>query len=177
MSLNRLSLQRFALLCAVSVMSLGGTGCAELLARGAAASQAPQVAVELTQEENQVLAATNAFRKDNGLSELKTDGRLVVIARQRSADMATRSYFSHQTPEGEDVFGIMREARYPFWAAGENLARNNFPADLAMGEAMSGWRKSPEHRANLLHPAFGHVGVGVASAADGKRYVTQVFTD
>jgi uncharacterized protein YkwD len=103
--------------------------------------------------------------------------KLVALARQRARDMAARGYFSHISPEGTDVFSTMRDERITFWAAGENLARNNFPAAGCAKEAMEGWRKSPEHAANLLHPAFGHVGIGVALAKDGTRYIAQVFTD
>ncbi|MNT70219.1 Cysteine-rich secretory protein family protein [compost metagenome] len=64
-----------------------------------------------------------------------------------------------------------------FWAAGENLARNNYELPRAPEVAMQGWIKSPGHRANLVHPSFGRLGVGVAVAKDGKKYLTQVFTD
>lgn len=167
-------LAALALLCAAG---MGATGCAELLQRAADASSGPAPEVHMTADEAQIFAMTNEYRKENGLPALKMDARLVGIARMRSRDMAARNYFSHVTPEGDDVFSQMHEARVNYWAAGENLARNNFPADLYLGEAMNGWRKSPEHRANMLHPAFGKLGVGVARAVDGKRYITEVFTD
>ncbi|MDB5096033.1 MAG: hypothetical protein JWM80_454 [Cyanobacteria bacterium RYN_339] len=166
---------RLFALSLAGALALSGTGCASLFAKAPAKAEVAPVA--LTQEEADVFNATNEFRKANNLPELKPDVKLVALARQRSRDMAARDYFSHVSPEGGDVFASMRDERITYWAAGENLARNNFPAETSAAEAMDGWRKSPEHRANLLHPAFGHIGVGVAKAKDGKAYITEVFTD
>ena len=166
---------RLIALALVAASVAPASGCAALAMK--AKAEAPAAPVAMTQEEADVFNQTNAYRVANHLPALKPDARLVALARQRSRDMAARDYFGHVTPEGADVFSTMREERLVFWAAGENLARNNYPATTCVSEAMEGWRKSPEHRANLLHPAFGHVGVGVALAKDGKRYFTQVFTD
>jgi uncharacterized protein YkwD len=160
-------------------------GCASLMqqAEGGAASGdgyrkvSSQETVKMTLQEASVFAATNKYRKAQGLPELEPDARLIAIARMRSADMAKRNYFSHITPEGSDVFGLMRSRQVRFWAAGENLARNNYSLAQAPDVAMQGWIKSAGHRANLLHPSFGHLGVGLAVASDGKKYLTQVFTD
>jgi uncharacterized protein YkwD len=133
--------------------------------------------VALVPLEQEVLARTNAYRHEQGLEPLQFDQRLTLIARQRSQDMARRNYFAHVTPDGGDVFQLMRTQNVGYWAAGENLARNNYkPAEVAK-VAVQGWIKSPGHRANLLHPAFGHIGIGLAVSKDGKYYLTQVFTD
>lgn len=154
----------------------GATGCTALL-EGRAADRRAETPVPMSSEEAVVLAETNAYRKANGLPELVPDAKLVAIARHRSRDMASRDYFSHVTPDGSDVFALMRHNKVLFSAAGENLARNNYEPKEAPGVAFKGWVKSPGHRANLLHPAFGHIGVGMAVAKDGKKYFTQVFTD
>jgi uncharacterized protein YkwD len=174
-------------LCAAGALlaSVALGGCASIVAHaeevsdraagyGKVSSQEP---VKMTREELDVLMATNRYRKEQGLTPLEADARLTAIARLRSQDMAKRNYFSHVTPDGGDVFSLMRTQRVKFWAAGENLARNDYPIDRAPDVAMQGWIKSPGHRANLVHPAFGHLGVGLAVAKDGKKYLTQVFTD
>jgi uncharacterized protein YkwD len=162
---------------------VGLSGCAGLLQQAGGenspshrkvSSQAP---VKMTAEELKVLTATNAYRKTQGLGPLEPDARLVAIARARSHDMARRNYFAHETPDGSDVFALMRTQKVVFWAAGENLARNNYNLPEVPEVAMQGWIKSPGHRANLVHPSFGRIGVGLAVAKDGKKYVTQVFTD
>ena len=172
------SLGRAAL---AACLLVGASGCAPLLEHGRRvaerSAEAPQVPVAMTASEAAVYRETNAYRKAHGLSELQPDARLVAIARHRSRDMAKRDYFSHVSPDGADVFALMRHNKLLFAAAGENLARNNYEPTEAPEVAMQGWIKSPGHRANLLHPAFGHIGVGEATAKDGKKYFTQVFTD
>lgn len=162
-------------LCA---LALATPGCAALAARaGAHASPPPAPRAVMSEGEVVVFEATNAERRKAGLSPLVVDATLVAIARKRSRDMAARAYFSHVTPEGTDVFALMRVNRVAFAAAGENLARNNYAPAEAPGVAMKGWLKSAGHRANLLNTAFGHLGVGMATAKDGEVYLTQVFTD
>ena len=41
--------------------------------------------------------------------------------------------------------------------------------------SMAGWMDSPGHRANVLSANVTHIGVGLAHAADGTPYWTQVF--
>lgn len=167
-------MSRFARLpIALLLAALPLTGCAAALER--AERPVAVVPAKLTPAEAQVLAATNAYRAERGLPPLVADGRLVDIARVRSNDMVKRKYFSHATPDGTDVFQLLRRGKVPFWAAGENLARNN--AKDAPKAAMAGWIKSAGHRANLLHPSFGRLGVGVAKDAKGMVYLTQVFAD
>ena len=163
-------------LAALCLSSLASGGCAQILAH-ARGEDVPPPAVTLSADEAQVLAATNALRVGNSLPALVSDGRLVLVARRRSSDMASHNYFSHQTVEGEDVFTVMREAHLQFQAAGENLARNTYPEGDCVLHAMADWTASTEHRVNLLHPAFTRVGVGEALAKDGKRYLTQIFMD
>jgi uncharacterized protein YkwD len=177
------------LIAGMAVASLAG--CAGLQARAQAADEAAQAAkggdgyskvssetpVVMTAAEQAVFNATNTYRKAQGMPELQADQRLITIARLRSQDMAKRNYFAHTTPDGSDVFAILRTRRIPFVAAGENLARNNYEMKKAPDVAMNGWIKSPGHRTNLLHPAFGRIGIGLAVAKDGKKYITQVFAD
>ncbi|MNS60822.1 Cysteine-rich secretory protein family protein [compost metagenome] len=179
---TRTALIRIAVLGAAAIAL---SGCAALMQQGPGPDNptsshrkvSSQEPVKMTAEEAKVLAATNAYRKGLGLSTLEPDARLTAIARLRSQDMARRNYFSHESPEGGDVFAILRNSQVRFWAAGENLARNNYDMALVPDVAMAGWIKSPGHRANLVHPAFGRLGVGMAVAKDGKKYLTQVFTD
>lgn len=168
------------LLAAALTAGLASTGCADIMQRVSGEGYrkvALDEPVPMTAEELAVLQATNSLRKEHGLAPLEPDAKLVLIARSRSKDMAQRNYFSHVTPEGGDVFNILRLQKVAFWAAGENLARNNYEEPQVPKVAMNGWMKSPEHRANLLHASFGRLGVGVAVAADNKHYITQVFTD
>ncbi len=120
--------------------------------------------------ETQMLAMVNAEREKQGLRALQPDTEATEVARAHSADMFARGYFSHVTPQGEDPFQRMRRGGLRFRAAGENLAlARNLPM------AHRGLMESPGHRANILQPGFGRVGIGIV---DGGRYgvmVTQTF--
>lgn len=178
MTLRSTSLLRLGALATMALAAVSGTGCSQILEHARQASEGPvPVAVQMTMDESMLFSATNNYRKANGLPELQPDARLVNVARMRSKDMAARQYFSHVTPDGEDVFSLMHEEHVNFQAAGENLAETNLGADKAATQTIRSWEGSVEHRLNMLHPAFTHMGVGMAIAKGGKRYFTQVFTD
>ena len=136
-------------------------------------------AVELTvaQAEAEVLRLINADRAAAGLVPVRVDRRLMSIARARSVDMATKHYFSHQAPNGRDVFDAIVATGMTWYRAGEIIAWNNYPgyATSAAG-ANSGWLGSPPHRDIIVSGLFNYVGVGVAlQASTGKKYWTAVF--
>jgi uncharacterized protein YkwD len=100
------------------------------------------------------------------------DERLRHLARQHSADMLARGYFSHTDREGRSPFARMRAAGIQFNAAGENIA---FAPSVTT--AFTGLMNSPGHRANILRPEFGRVGIGIIrSQAQGSMF-TQDFTN
>lgn len=120
--------------------------------------------------EREMLLLLNEERKKEGLQPLKADPELVPVARAHSRDMFARGYFSHITPEGKAPSDRIRAAQVPFITAGENLALAQ-----TLTIAHTGLMNSPGHRANILHPSFGRVGIGIL---DGGRYgimVTQNF--
>ncbi|AKJ31839.1 CvpA family protein [Caldimonas brevitalea] len=120
--------------------------------------------------EVEMLEMVNAARREAGLAPLAADPELAEVARAHARDMFGRGYFSHLTPEGQDPFDRMRQRRVRFLMAGENLA-----LAPTLAGAHRGLMKSPGHRANILRPAFGRLGVGIV---DGGKYglmVTQNF--
>jgi uncharacterized protein YkwD len=54
---------------------------------------------------------------------------------------------------------------------GENIAYGNVSAD----QMMVMWMNSPGHRANLLNPAFTHIGIGAVKTSSGRWYGVQDF--
>jgi uncharacterized protein YkwD/uncharacterized membrane protein required for colicin V production len=120
--------------------------------------------------EARMLELVNTERRAAGLGPVNPDPELTEVARQHSADMFARSYFSHLTPEGRTPFDRMRAANVRYLIAGENLALA--PTLLI---AHRGLMNSPGHRANILRSSFGRLGIGIL---DGGRYglmVTQNF--
>jgi uncharacterized protein YkwD len=117
----------------------------------------------------------NALRVQNGLPALAPDPALLSLARERSADMAARNYFSHTTPEGLTVFDLMEQRGVAYGWAGENLARNNYPEAETEQVAFDSLVASPPHFQNMLGAHYMRMGVGVAVDGDGMFYFTMLF--
>jgi len=120
--------------------------------------------------EKQMLDLVNKERQANGLNPLAPDPELTEVARAHSADMFARGYFAHDTPEGLSPFDRMRAANVHFATAGENLAL----APTLM-VAHTGLMNSPGHRANILRPQFGRVGIGVLDGGMRGLMISQEF--
>ena len=124
------------------------------------------------QAEVQMLSEINKERASRGLGVLEKEGKLRNVAREHCKDMFRRGYFSHNTPEGLTPFDRMAQADIGFTYAGENLA-------LAPNTdtAMQGLMNSPGHKANILSPKFGTVGIGVIDGEIYGQMFCQEFTD
>lgn len=120
--------------------------------------------------EGQMLELVNRERKAAGLAPLAADPELTEVARRHSTDMFRRGYFAHVTPENASPFDRIRAANIRFFTAGENLA-----LAPSMQIAHSGLMKSPGHRANILRPEFGRVGIGIMDGEIHGLMVTQNF--
>ena len=117
-----------------------------------------------------MLDLINQERISRGIKPLKADPELVPVARADAADMFARGYFSHYTPEGEDPFQRMTDAGIKFRTAGENLA-----LAPTLQIAHTGLMNSPGHRANILNPNFGRVGIGIMTGGRRGIMVGQEF--
>jgi uncharacterized protein YkwD len=120
--------------------------------------------------EAQMLELVNGERAAAGLKPLTFDTELLPVARAHSADMFSRGYFSHNTPEGRSPFDRIQEAGVTFRTAGENLA-----LAPTLSIAHNGLMNSPGHRANILRPEFGRVGIGIMDGGMRGLMVTQNF--
>ncbi|MDQ2909040.1 MAG: CAP domain-containing protein [Candidatus Eremiobacteraeota bacterium] len=115
--------------------------------------------------------AVNRERVASGRAPLVLDRRLAALARDHALDMATRNYFSHETPDGRSPFARMAQADYRFDYAGENMALDEDAqaADHAL------WN-SPEHRDNTLESHFARIGIAAVRTNDGELFVED-FSD
>jgi uncharacterized protein YkwD len=128
-------------------------GFALVLAALALAPAAP-AATTLTQSERSLLAAVNGVRANHGLRPLRVDTTLTRAARSHSTTLIRRDVFTH----GALGTRLARAgARGPLF--GENLAWGTGSRATARA-IVSGWLRSPSHRANLLRPGWVRIGIG-----------------
>ena len=119
-----------------------------------------------------MLEMVNRERVKHGLNPLQPDSEMTQVARAHSQDMFIRGYFAHVSPDGKDPFQRMREANVKFLAAGENLALAQ-TVEIAHTNLMN----SPGHRANILSPSFGRLGIGILDGGFYGLMVSQEFRD
>jgi uncharacterized protein YkwD len=118
--------------------------------------------------------AVNAERERNRLIPLARVAELDAVARAHSKDMAARGYLAHVNPDGLNPLERIQAAGISgFTLAGENagLTDRSDPS----GEILRNWIASPVHADNLYAPPFNRTGIGIARAANGTWYVTQLY--
>lgn len=104
-----------------------------------------------------VVALTNQVRAERGLPNLDYNPQLADAARRKAADMFTKDYWSHTSPDGTKPWYFVLAAGYNYLHAGENLARDFKNPDTIV----KAWMASPTHRANLLNPQYREIGIAV----------------
>ncbi|MDQ6906042.1 MAG: CAP domain-containing protein [Chloroflexota bacterium] len=124
----------------------------------------------LSVEEHAVWALVANARMSAGLSVPPIDVQTTVLARARSADMATRRYFGHASPDGTTFLDLMPTYGITGQLAGETIQENNYADSPA--EAARALIASPEHHAILFDPRFTIAGVGHAVGTNGTHYFT-----
>lgn len=128
----------------------------------------PQVSQAVRAYEQEVVRLVNAQRAQNGLKPLAENWELSRVARYKSADMASRRYFSHESPTYGSPYQMMRSFGISFRSAGENIAYGQrTPAAV-----VNAWMNSSGHRANILNSSYTHIGVGYCERGN---YWTQMF--
>ena len=117
----------------------------------------------------------NKHRKTLALEPLMWSDEIAKIARLHSENMANFKFFSHAGLDGlmvndrADAVGINK-----WQAISENIASNR-GYENPVEYAVERWLLSPKHRANLLNSRWTESGIGIAVAADGTYYFTEVF--
>ncbi|MBX3119676.1 MAG: hypothetical protein KF784_11465 [Fimbriimonadaceae bacterium] len=112
----------------------------------------------------QCLKLTNAERAKAGLAPLKINPTLSQSARWMAEDMAKNNYFDHIDSLGRGVGDRMKEFKYSYSLAGQNIAGGQTTPE----EAIEDWLKSPGHRAIMLKPDFDEIGIAYLPAPGHK---------
>jgi uncharacterized protein YkwD len=128
-----------------------------------------------SQAELKTYTGINAIRAEHGLPPLTPDPSLLEVARFRSRDMASVSYFSHDPPDGCNYACLLDQHGIDYAWAGENIAWNTWDWSKTADVAVQMWRNSPPHLANITNCHFERFAAGVAKAGDGKVYYTMIF--
>ena len=133
------------------------------------------VIVNIGRIERTVFELVNQKRAENGLSTLTWSDQLETIARAHSQNMADFSFFSHRGLDNKMVSDRADASGVRKWSAiGENIAYNRGYHD-PLAKAVDLWLNSPSHRHNMMDGGWKEAAVGIAVAADGSYYFTQVF--
>ena len=133
----------------------------------------PPPTVTLPATQQAIVDLVNQARRQNGLSALKVNAKLVQAAQIHANDMASFNLMAHDLP-GAALPGLADRARfvgYQYTSMGENIAYNFSDAN----SVMTAWMNSPGHRANILDPSFTEIGVGITLDSQGSPYYCQVF--
>ncbi len=143
------------------------------------------VSEALAPEEREFIARINTERTARGLNALTLDPLLVVTARGHSREMCDRDYFDHHSPTPgietpmDRYLTSLHESGSPtprYVLVGENIYYCSETTDTYNVEfGHRALMNSPGHRANILEPRFGKVGVGVYRNARGEFWVTEMF--
>jgi uncharacterized protein YkwD len=167
---------RIAAFCALAA--------AVLVAASAAAAAPGSQTASRSSLESGVLVDINAFRAQHHLARLRLSAPLTAAAREHSQQMAQDGYFAHESADGS-AFAKRLESFYAgspwhYWSAGENLLWSSPSIDAH--EALLKWLASPEHKRNLMNPAWREIGIAAVhvSHAPGVYHgldVTIVTTD
>jgi uncharacterized protein YkwD len=122
--------------------------------------------------ESKIVKCANSQRKKHGLAKLKLAAPLAKAARRHARNMLNKGFFDHVDPGGKSPQDRVDAIDRGRWAVGENIAAG-YPDVKA---TCSGWMHSAGHRANILNPAYTHMGAGYAEGEKGYgRYYVQDF--
>ena len=125
---------------------------------------APAYADSSYSMEAQFIAKLNAARQANGQAPYSVASDLTSVARQQSANMASRQSLYHNPSLTTQVQN--------WQAVGENVGEGPSVEDIHVA-----FMNSPEHRANILDHDFTQVGVGVSIDKNGIVWVTEDFRE
>lgn len=120
----------------------------------------------------EMLEAVNTERDRRLLPPLSTDETLSHLADFYACRLVEDGFFSHEDPvDNTTIDARAATFGYAFLKIGENLAAGQGTVSAAMRD----WMASPEHRANILDPAYTEIGLAVKLGGDCGIYWVQEF--
>jgi uncharacterized protein YkwD len=109
--------------------------------------------------QSDLVTLINAYRADNGVQTVSSNGALAAAATWMAGDMAARNYIAHISSDGRSPTQRISAFGYPATSmyTGENLGAGYGAA----GAVLAGWQASAAHNAVLLNPNYNAIGVGL----------------
>jgi len=117
-----------------------------------------------------VFDQTNNERTKLGLAPLKYNSVLSDSASKKAKDMFADNYWAHTAPDGMTPWDFLKSVGYKYSVAGENLARDFYDTE----SLLKAWMNSPTHKANIIHPKYQEIGIGVVNGTLGGIKTTLV---
>lgn len=152
------------------------TGEAPAKAEDTKSTEQP-VQTDVANAKQDIIDRTNALRRENGVSALAVNDKLMQAAQVRADEMAAHTVYSHTRPNGGKFNTV---ADCPYMA--ENIHRI---ADWTMSNqtlaerAVADWSASTTHNKNMVNPKLSEIGVGLArgvnDTGDPCWYCVQLF--
>ena len=152
------------------------TGEAPAKAEDTKSTEQP-VQTDVANAKQDIIDRTNALRRENGVSALAVNDKLMQAAQVRADEMAAHTVYSHTRPNGGKFNTV---ADCPYMA--ENIHRI---ADWTMSNqtlaerAVADWSASATHNKNMVNPKLSEIGVGLArgvnDTGDPCWYCVQLF--
>lgn len=122
--------------------------------------------------ESGIVRCANKNRTRRGIAPLRVEGLLGRAARLHARNEVRWGFFDHVDPLGRGPGERVQLFDPRSWGIGENLV-------MGATSSSSGchlWMSSPGHRANILDPAYTHIGAGFAGGRHGNpTHYVQVF--
>ena len=163
-------------------VKLSETAQSNLSADGISDAAAAQETTEYFDDaatKQDIIDRTNALRRENGVSVLTVNDKLMQAAQVRADEMAASGIYSHTRPDGRKS-NTVTDSRY----TGENI---HSISDLYLEQqhktlsetVVNLWSNSKAHTDNMTNSRYGEIGVGLARGVNQNGldcwYCVQVF--
>ena len=154
------------------------TGEAPAKAEDTKSTEQP-VQTDVANAKQDIIDRTNALRRENGVSALTVNAKLMQAAQVRADEMAASGVYSHTRPDGRKS-NTVTDSKY----TGENLHNISElyleQQHKTLSEAVVElWSNSKAHADNMTSSRYGEIGVGLARGVDKDGldcwYCVQVF--
>ena len=152
------------------------TGEAPAKAEDTKSTEQP-VQTDVANAKQDIIDRTNALRRENGVSALTVNDKLMQAAQVRADEMAAHTVYSHTRPNG-GKFNTVTDC--PYMAENIHRIADWVLSDQTLAErAVADWSASTTHNKNMVNPKLSEIGVGLArgvnDTGDPCWYCVQLF--